>query len=341
MRTGRELLAQSLVVGFESHEPDQFIEELITRHGIGGVILFARNLASPEQVWQLNHNLQQMARLAHRPPLFIMVDQEGGSVARLRAPFTHQPDLCLLGAASPQTLFDHGLQMGTELVAAGFNWNLAPVMDVHGREDGIMARRSLGAAPELVGQLALAYSQGLKQAGCLACAKHFPGLGRTSLDTHKLGVMVEFGLAELEHMELIPFTMAIHAGIAGIMVSHATFRTLDPANPASCSPLVIDGLLRKSLGYQGLVLSDDLEMGAVGMPPAQAALAAYQAGSDLLLICRQSHEALPALEMLCRHLQDGRISEGRLWLSHERIQKTRAQLPAMGELSGLEKILKK
>jgi beta-N-acetylhexosaminidase len=332
-------IAQSLIVGFAGTQPDPLLEDLIVNHSIGGVILFARNLQSPSQVWRLNRDLQQIARQSGQPPLFIMVDQEGGSVARLRAPFTHQPEMRLLGQSSPRRLYEHGRQMGRELVAAGFNWNLAPVLDVHALEQGIMRQRSLGSDPVLVGQLALAYCRGLADAQCLACGKHFPGLGRTTLDTHKLGVKVNLSREELEQMELIPFNMAIAAAIPGLMVSHAVFRCLDEHKPASLSPVVIQGLLRQQLGYQGLVMSDDLEMQAIECSPAQAAAAAYAAGNDLLLICSQSEQAIGALQEFAKQSKDGVFTEKIVDNASRRIQRLKLSLPPLGPLSLLERLL--
>lgn len=331
-------LAQSLIVGFEHPEPDALLERLITSLGIGGVILFSRNLGSPEDVWRLNNELQLMARKSGHEPLLVMVDQEGGSVARLKKPFTHEPDLCEMGNASEQDMFRHGRQMGRELVAAGFNWNLAPVMDVHANNDGVMARRSLGADPEQVARLAVAYAKGLMSAGCLACAKHFPGLGRTSLDTHKLGVMVELSRHELDSMELKPFAQAINAHIPGVLVSHATFKALDAAFPASLSKKTVTGLLREEMGFQGLILTDDLEMGAIGLTPAQAACQAYLAGNDLLLICRQNQQAEPALELLLQAAMEKRFPPARVEQTWARIGQYKSGLPAQPALADLQKI---
>lgn len=203
-RAVRNSLAQSMVVGLPGLEagPDELA--LAAEQGLGGVILFARNVESPAQVWQLNYDLRRAAANAERPPLWVMVDQEGGSVARLHAPFTDGPDLAELGGADDEALMAHGAKLGREALAAGFNWDLAPVMDVHAMEGGIMARRSLGADPALVGRLGAAFIRGMQEAGCLACAKHFPGLGRTTADTHKERPTVNLSRAELEAVELPP-----------------------------------------------------------------------------------------------------------------------------------------
>jgi beta-N-acetylhexosaminidase len=308
-RAVRNSLAQSMVVGLPGPEagPDELA--LAAEQGLGGVILFARNVESPAQVWQLNYDLRRAAANAERPPLWVMVDQEGGSVARLHAPFTDGPDLVELGGADEAALMAHGAKLGREALAAGFNWDLAPVMDVHAMEGGIMARRSLGADPALVGRLGAAFIRGMQEAGCLACAKHFPGLGRTTADTHKERPTVHLSRAELEAVELPPFRDAARAGVAGVMICHAVYAALDPDRPASLSPVVIQDLLRDELGYDGLIMSDDLEMGAVvgQMAPEEAAVEAYLAGSDVLLMCHRPELALAALERLTDLVMAGEL----------------------------------
>ena len=211
--------------------------------------------------------------------------------------------------------------MGAELAAAGFNWDLAPVVDVHAIEDGVMARRSLGSDPRRVGELAAAYIRGMQKSGCLACAKHFPGLGRTTLDTHKDRPVVGLSRAELDSVELPPFRAAIGAGVAGVMICHAVYTCLDQERPASMSPAVIEGLLRGEWGYDGCVLSDDLEMGAVlaSLTPDQAAVKAYLAGCDLLLICHRAEYALGAIERLEAMAAKGSLPLERIRASARRI----------------------
>ena len=336
----RRMLAQSLVVGLPGSSAGPEEMELVAEHGLGGVILFARNYESPDQVWELNHGLSRAAREAGRPPLLIMVDQEGGSVARLKDPFTSGPDLAELGqSGDPDLLWGQGRQMGRELLAAGFNWNLAPVLDVH-RPGGLMARRSLGQHPHQVSSLGRAFIQGLQATGCLACAKHFPGLGRAALDTHQACPRVELTRGQLEEVELVPFRHAAQQA-AGVMVCHAVFPALDPKRPASLSFLVIQGLLRRELGYGGLVLSDDLEMGALAgeTDPAGAAVQAYLAGCDLLLVCHRPAQALLALERLTELALCGELPPARLEETASRIARIKRELrplpPPRSELSAL------
>jgi beta-N-acetylhexosaminidase len=339
----RLALAQSLVMGLEGLQASPRELARLAEEGLGGVILFGCNLGSPREIWELNRSLSAAALKAGRPSPFIMVDQEGGSVTRLKAPFTEWPDLAELGQrGEAAVLYHQGMRVGTELRAAGFNFNLAPVLDVHALADGVMARRSLGSDPALVGELGAAYIQGLQATGCLACAKHFPGLGRTILDTHHDRPLVELALQELGEMELWPFRRAAAAGVAGIMVCHAVFTALDPGNTASLSPLVVDGLLRREMGFGGLILSDDLEMGAVtaDLTPAQAAVKAYLAGCDLLLICHRAEFAPAALDELTAMAEAGEIDPARVEASSARIARFKSGLlPAGADFALLEKIL--
>lgn len=339
----RQDLAQSLVVGFEGYQAGAEVQDLLAGQGLGGAILFARNIQDPQQVWSLNRELSAAAVAAGRPVPFIMVDQEGGSVARLRAPFCDGPGFQELGRiGDAELLRRQGVRMGAELLAAGFNWDLAPVLDVHGVEGGVQERRSLGGDPALVAELGAAFIQGMQQAGCLACAKHFPGLGRTTLDTHRQRPRVDLSREELQAVELVPFARAARQGVAGIMICHAVFSALDPQRPASLSPAVIQGLLRREMGYRGLVLSDDLEMGALAadLDPAGAAVAAYLAGCDLLLICRRHHFALEALERLVDLALAGEISPERVARSAQRIARAKAGLrPGPGPLADLQALL--
>ena len=339
----RATLAQSLVVGLPGPEPGPEELALVAREGLGGVILFARNIESPRQVWEMNQRLRQAASQAGRPPLLVMVDQEGGEVARLREPFTCAPGASRLGRSDDEAILaEQGRRMGSELTAAGFNWNLAPVLDVHGVGGGVMARRSLGPDPQRVAELGAAFIQALQDQGCLACAKHFPGLGRTTQDTHALRPRVELSRDELEAMELVPFRRAARAGVAGIMVSHAVFPALDENRPASLSAPVIQGLLRDEMGFQGLVLSDDLEMGALAaeMEADQAAVEAYQAGCDLLLVCHRPELALSALDRLEEMAGSGELSRQRIQATARRLQQVKSKLPPLPPpLAALEQVL--
>ncbi len=330
----RQTLAQSLVVGLPGPTVGRRERRLVAEEGIGGVILFDRNLPAPtdpRQVWRLNRDLRQAAAAAGRPPLLVMVDQEGGSVTRLGEPFTHGPDLARVGDSWGETgAHAHGARLGAELVLAGFNWNLAPVVDVHAVAGGVMARRSLGPDPWQVAKLAAAYITGQRATGCLSCAKHFPGLGRTVADTHRRRPRVALSLEQLREVELVPFRAAIASGVEGVMVCHAVFEAIDPQRPASLSSAVIE-LLRREMGFDGLVLSDDLEMGALAaeMQPDQAVVEAYRAGCDLLLVCHRPEMAIAGLDRLVALAESGEIPAERIAAGAERIAACKRRLQAM------------
>jgi beta-N-acetylhexosaminidase len=344
MPTARSILAQSFVVGVPGPMASGRDLRLAGAEGLGGIILFARNVESPVQVWELNYHLRRAAAEADRLPLFIMVDQEGGSVARLHEPFCDGPGLAEFADADALTLKAHGARLGRELAAAGFNWNLAPVLDVHAVDGGIMALRSLGSDPERVAELGAAFIAGQQEAGCLACAKHFPGIGRTTADTHKVRPRVGLSRDQLEAMELRPFRRAASAGVAGIMICHAVFEALDPDRPASLSERVIQGVLREDIGFTGLTLSDDLEMGALAaeLEPDEAAVQAYLAGCDIMLICHRPDLALSALDKLVAMAEAGDIPQERIWATYNRIQAAKNGLEALpGDLAGLHAVLNK
>ncbi len=325
-------IAQSFAVGLKGPSPEPEELELITQVGIGAVVVFSRNISSPLGIWEFNYGLRRAAAEAGKPPLMVMVDQEGGVVARLREPFTCAPGFDELGAsASEQQMYEHGLKVGRELKAAGFTWNLAPVVDVHLHPDGVMARRSLGSDPHRVARLAAAYTRGLRAGGVMACAKHFPGLGRTTADTHHRPAVINAGLEELEQVELVPFRAVVDAGAEGVMVSHAIVPALDPDRPGSLCPQVT-GWLRRELGGEVVVLSDDMEMAAAtqGGSVAQAAVEAYLAGCDMVLVCSRAEEAVGAIDELTRMASEGSLPLGVIkdkWARILRLKSSLAPLP--------------
>lgn len=322
------------MVGFQGHEPSLDVKRLIRDFGVGHVILFARNIDRPEQVAELVRELQAVARDAgHDLPLLVAVDQEGGRVARLKNPWTSWPPLRVLGQVGSE---DYARRMGTalsdELKACGIRCDFAPVMDVDTNpKNPVIGDRSFGDDPDLVGRLGVAMIRGLQDGGVVACAKHFPGHGDTDVDSHSDLPAVDHSLSRLHDVELRPFRKAVEAKVATIMTAHVLVRELDDKLPATLSPRVIDGLLRKDMKYDGVVVSDDLEMKAVAKhwPPAQAAVLAAQAGCDILPY-RADHEAqVQAMEGLIRAFEAEEISQTMMDDSSDRVKalKERFLLP--------------
>ncbi len=305
-------VAGLLCVGFDGTSPSPEVLELI-RRGVGGVILFARNLVDAEQVAAL---VGALKRAAGRP-LLISIDQEGGRVARLRAGhgFTELPPMRRLGEAGDERLaFDLGALLGRELRAVGIDQDYAPVVDVDTNpRNPVIGDRAFSADPERVGRLGAALARGLQSAGVAACAKHFPGHGDTSQDSHLVLPRLPHPLERLRSVELPPFTALARAGVAAVMTAHVVFEPLDPVRPATLSPPVLR-LLRETCGFEGACVSDDLEMGAISATVAieEAAPGAVAAGVDQLLVCRTPALQHRAIDALRRAVEGGQLPAARL-----------------------------
>lgn len=337
------MLGQMLLVGFRGLTVDEqhpIVADIRQRH-LGGVVLFdidgpgrsrVRNVESPEQMRALTASLQAAASI----PLLIAVDQEGGKVARLspRHGFPETPSHQRLGeSADPAATSEAAAAMAQTLAQAGVNLNLAPVVDLNSNPDNpIIARyeRSFGADPVLVSQLAAAFIEAHHQQGVLCCLKHFPGHGSATTDSHH-------GLVDLSDSwaqeELLPYADLIPVGLAdSIMTAHVFNARLDPLFPATLSRATIEGLLRSQLGYDGVVISDDMQMGAIRgyYGYDDAVVAAVEAGVDILAI---SNNVLYEEDVVSRTVQilrgavaSGRIPRGRIEQSYRRIQQLKQRL---------------
>jgi len=305
-------VGQRFMVGFEGLAASPDVKVLIREFGVGHVVLFARNVQSPEQVADLVRELQSAARDAgHERPLLIAVDQEGGRVARLREPWTVWPPLRAIGRTGSEELARQvGEALAGELRACGIRYDFAPCVDVDTNpKNPVIGDRSFGADPGLVSRLGAAMTLGLQGGGVAAAAKHFPGHGDTDVDSHLELPAVDHSRSRLDEVELAPFRAAIAAGVASVMTSHVLVREIDDARPATLSPPVLTGLLRRELGYDGVVVTDDLEMKAVAAryTPAQIAVGAAQAGCDLLEFCKSHDAQVEAIEALVRACESGEI----------------------------------
>ncbi|MBW1991457.1 MAG: beta-N-acetylhexosaminidase [Deltaproteobacteria bacterium] len=287
------------MVGLPGPRLDPVARSLVRELRVGGVVLFARNLESPQQIWELTRALQQEALAAAGLPLLIAVDQEGGPVERLKAPFASLPSARELGRrASPQEVEDLARQTAWELALVGFNVNLAPVLDVARGPECPLYERSYGADPELVAALGQAALRGYLAGGVLPVVKHFPGLGDTLRDSH-VELPTAQGKDPSRQVDLLPFRRAVAAGAPLVMTAHILVPEWD-ARPATLSPVAIRTWLRRELGFAGVVMTDDLEMGAIAgqVPVPRAAREALAAGADLLLICERSESAWEAAALL-------------------------------------------
>ena len=296
-----EMALGPLMIGIRGPRLEAEEREWLLHPKVGGVVLFERNLEDPPQLAALVAEIHAL----RRPPLLVAVDQEGGRVQRLRAPWTEFPPMrTVAGAGGAGAAAAVGRALAVECREAGIAWDFAPVADVDTNPaNPVIGDRSFGHDPQAVAACVAAFVRAMQDEGVAACAKHFPGHGDTDEDSHVGLPVVRHDRARLEAVELVPFRAAAAAGVASVMTAHVLVEAIDPRRPATFSPDVL-AILREELGFGGLVVTDDLEMGAVAgrMPPEAMADAALRAGADVLLACRSrelqeillaSLEALP------------------------------------------------
>jgi beta-N-acetylhexosaminidase len=318
MRESVRRVGQRFMIGFAGFEASHDVKRLIREFGVGHIILFTRNIEGPEQVAGLNRELQETARDAgHDVPLLIAVDQEGGRVARMGPPWTVWPPLRAIGRIATGDLAEAerlsrrmGAALAVECASAGIRCDFAPNMDVDTNPDNpIIGNRSFSEDPELVGRLGAAMIEGIQGGGVVASAKHFPGHGDTSVDSHLDLPVVEQGRSRLLDVEIRPFKHAVKASVATIMMAHVLYPELDPELPASLSTPIVDGILRRQLGYQGVVFTDDLEMKAVAdrWSPDKSAVLAIQAGCDIVPVCITHDAQVRAMEGAIRAVEAGEV----------------------------------
>lgn len=326
------------MVGLPGTGLDESTRELILRHQVHNFIYFKRNVRDPEQLRQLSASLRHACHAAGLPAPLIAIDQEGGSVIRLPPPFRQFPDARLLAESSSAValLADYGRTCARELAGVGINCNLAPVLDVSPSGAGLfMERRSLGGDPARVAKLGRLVVEAMQESengpAIAACAKHFPGLGAAVVDPHRQLPTVALERDDLLRRDLEPFRQAIDAGVAAVMTSHTLYPALDPERPATLSPGIITGLLRQRLGFDGLVITDDLEMGAIENEGRidLAALQAFAAGADLLLICHD-HDKVRAAVATVAGAVGNSIDGARVEASLRRIDAVRRRFALTG-----------
>jgi beta-N-acetylhexosaminidase len=301
----QQLAGQRLMVGFDGTTFNSDLQFLIEKLHVGGVILFTRNILEPRQLQNLCTDIQRCNHRSGLPPLSIAIDQEGGDVARLKKPFAQHP-----GAAqmkSEEDACEFVRITAAELRSAGVNMNMAPVMDVApGEIPSIMASRSYGSDPAQVSRMGCRVIEHFQQRNIMAVAKHFPGIGRTVLDSHEDMPTLDVDMDTLKKSDLVPFKDAIDCQVAGMMLSHIFYKRIDPDWPASLSPVIAGDLLRKGLGYKGVVMTDDLDMGAIKKhyDIETVITQILSADVDMALICHKGPDIQAAHEIILRQITD-------------------------------------
>jgi len=317
--TVEEKVGQIVMVGMEDTSLVPALAERLERFSIGNVIFMGRNYVDLCQMRSFTDALQRLAAARRVPMGFLTaIDQEGGIVARLLAGATVFPGNMALGATrSAQLSMLCSRMMAQEMLLMGLNMNLAPVLDVNNNpHNPAIGVRSYGENPELVAELGVAAIEGSQRAGVMATAKHFPGKGDVTIDSHLHLPTVAHDMERLERVELVPFMAAIKAGVGAIMTSHVFFPAMEPEPllPATLSANVLTGLLRRRLGFGGVIITDDLYMGAISnaFGLGEAAIRAIVAGADIALMCHQPDQQEQAIEEILDAVRAGRITEDRL-----------------------------
>ncbi|HVU15076.1 MAG TPA: beta-N-acetylhexosaminidase [Phototrophicaceae bacterium] len=330
-------IGQMLMVGFHGLEAPAYLLDWLREGRIGGVILFARNVESPEQVARLTTSLHAAAKY----PLLIGIDQEGGTVARLRQSqgFSESPGaMALSSAADGAALAEQVDQMlAEEMCALGINWDFAPVLDItYNHANASVGTRSFGMDRARVAQMGSAAVRGFQRGGVAACAKHFPGLGTTSTDTHVALPILDTPLETLAQQDMEPFKSSVSGGIASVMTTHTIFSALDARLPATLSPVIIRQLLREKLGFDGVVASDCMEMKAIAdhWGAGETAVLGALAGLDVILFSHTRELQEAAHDALFAAAQSGRVPIEQIDEANRRVAALKAAYPAHnGDLS--------
>ncbi len=321
-------VGQLMMVGFGGKEMGPEIERLLKSLHVGSVALYTRNVRSPAQVAKLITDIRRV--MADEVQPFVALDQEGGNVVRLRTDVTVLPGTMTLGATrDPVLAYLAGQAQGIDLGLIGFDMNLAPVLDTNiNPRNPVINVRAFGENAELVAQMGSAFVRGQQFAGLATVAKHFPGHGTTEHDSHFALPRISLDAEQLFNTELVPFRRAVEAGLDAVMTAHVQVPAVDPdGTPGSLSRKLITGLLRERIGFDGLVITDDLEMRAIsetrGVGPA--AVQAIQAGADIVMVIWTPRRKQEVHESLLAAVRDGSISHQRLDESVRRVLTLKAR----------------
>lgn len=334
----RQKIGQMVMCGFNGTEISEDMKRLIQNYHVGGVIYFARNVESVDQMARLSADLQRTAAESGNTPLWISIDQEGGMVARITEGVALMPGhMAIAAAGSVQDAYEAAFISGQELKTMGINLNFAPVLDVNNNPlNPVIGVRSFGESPDAVAEYGAHTVRGLQAAGLAATAKHFPGHGDTDVDSHLDLPTVPHDRERVDRVELVPFRRAIAEGVDAVMSAHIYFPALEREKlPVTLSRAVLTGLLREELGFGGIIMTDCMEMNAIAdhYGTVEAAVMAVEAGADLVLISHSIDRQIGALEALEQAVAEGRITEERINASVKRLLASKAKRNILGSRS--------
>jgi beta-N-acetylhexosaminidase len=328
------MLGQFFVLGFEGEFPSADFLHLVEKQNLGGVILFARNIRSPRQISETLKELQSRSKY----PLFIMIDQEGGRINQITTDFPLHPSNEFYGERKDKDgVFEAYRTTARELARLGINVNLAPVVDVLTNPgNSVLKERSFGQEAALVAEMAKLAVGAIKSESVFACAKHFPGIGDIDVDPH-LDLPINSNPKErFKRIDFLPFEACISSDIDMIMSTHVLCPNLDSEESASLSKAICTDILRGELGFEGILITDDMQMGAIkrNRELTRACESAFLAGNDLILICDKFEEQVEVLQHFQKQISDRRIGNERLSFSLDKILRTKRKLKASVEREG-------
>ncbi|OLS02818.1 beta-N-acetylhexosaminidase [Tissierella creatinophila] len=310
--TLKEKIGQLLVVGFEGTSINSDIENYIENYKVGGFILFSRNIRNADESFKLINDIKEK-NTQNSIPLFISIDEEGGGVSRLPKEFLKLPSAKMIGNANREEIsFEYGKVIGVRVKSLGFNLDFAPVLDINSNpKNPVIGDRSFGDTEKIVSKNGISVVKGLKEEGLISAVKHFPGHGDTSVDSHKNLPVVYKTKDELKDLELIPFKKAIKEDIDAIMVAHILYKDIDKDYPATMSKSIIEKLLREDLSFKGVVMSDDMTMGAIIKTYSleEASVKFLKSGGDILLICHGRDNPRLVFEAIEKAVEEKILSE--------------------------------
>lgn len=316
-----EKVGQMIFAGIKGTDITNETKKIISTHQVGGIILFKDNLKNANQSVSLLNAIKQ-ENTNNKVPLFLGVDEEGGRISRLPE-LTKLPTNEELGKRNDISLsYNIGKLLGKELSAFGFNLDFAPVLDINSNPDNpIIGDRSFGTDAELVSELGLQMMKGIQSEQVISVIKHFPGHGDTAVDSHKELPIIQKSLAELHALELIPFKHAVEQGAEVVMVGHILLPKIDSTYPASISGRIITDVLREQLGYEGIIITDDMTMKAIlnNLEIGESAVSAVKAGNDIVLVAHNYANVKKAIDSIIKAIEDGEITEQRIDESVKRI----------------------
>lgn len=318
-----EKIGQMLMFGFEDIQVNDETRKLIDDYHVGGVILFKKNITGSQQLLDLNNQIKEINSGHNNIPIFISVDEEGGLISRMPSEIINLPDSKDIGDSHRSELaYQVGEAIGERVSSFGFNMTMAPVLDINSNPaNPVIGKRAFGDNKEIVSEMGIEEMKGIQSQNIIPVVKHFPGHGDTDVDSHLGLPVVNHGLEKVRQMELVPFQNAVNQQADMTMVAHLLLPEIDSKYPSSLSKNVITNILREELKFNGVVITDDMTMGAIieNYDIGEASIKAVQAGNDIVLVAHGYENKVKVVNSLINAVKDGTISEARIDESVERI----------------------